>query len=156
ELQNASIIFAKDMDAAFESFATTVIGFGVGKIIAAGVKAGSALLVANRIKNAIRIAEAAGEATKAVRLAKAAKAASFAVEVSAMAAEAIGVTLTNIHLHAWQNHTKADYSHFWQEFGSMMVLFGLGRVVHTAVAKLGGGQVAQYFAGVGTFVASKY
>ncbi len=156
ELRNASIIFATDFEAAVESFAFTAAGFGVGKLAAAGFRAGSALLVAKRMKAAIRAAGVAGQAAKGARLGKAAKAAAIAVEVGAMSAEAVGVTLTNINLHAWASGTKADYSHFGKEFGSMMVLFGLGRVAHTAVAKLGGGKVAQYFTGVGTFVATKY
>ncbi len=153
ELRNASILFATDMEAAVESFAFTAAGFGAGKIAAAGFRAGSALVVARRMKTAIQAGEAVG---KAARLSKAAKAAAVGIEVGAMAAEAAGVTLANIHLHAWASGSKADYSHFGKEFASMMVLFGMGRIAHGAVAKLGGGKVSQYFTGVGTFVATKY
>jgi ppGpp synthetase/RelA/SpoT-type nucleotidyltranferase len=150
ELKNASVIFAENPKEAAIGLGTMVLGFGVGKIAAVGVKGAMAVRAAEAIEASLKVG------VDAARVAREAQIIKFGVEAASMTAEAAAVAATNSVIQGIQQGKVPDLQHFGKEFGSMMMLFGMGRVAHGAVAKLGGGAVAQYFTGVGTFVASKY
>ncbi|MFO1519851.1 MAG: protein phosphatase 2C domain-containing protein [bacterium] len=174
QLKNASIIYAENFDEAIFSLGTTVLGFGVGKLVAVGAKTALA-------GRAVWMTQAAVKAGWSARTVGAvARAGAMGVEAAAMGSEAVGVTLTNMKVATLQKHLQPgsgakeffkemmwghfaqdfEASHFWKETGSMMVMFGLGKAFGAGVDKLAQGtltkQVGHYFAGVGSFFSSKY
>jgi serine/threonine protein phosphatase PrpC len=150
ELKNASVVFAENPKEAAISLGTMVLGFGVGKIAAVGVKGAMAVSAAEAIEASLKLG------VDATRVAREAQVFKYGIEAVSMTANAGATAATNSLIHGIQSGQVPDLKSFGKEFGSMMMLFGMGHVAGGAVARLGGGPVSQYFTGVGTFVASKY